>query len=152
MTTLALLTVRTSVVLLAALAAHAACRRQSAALRHSMLAAGVGAALLVVPLTVVLPSWGILPNPAAAWSSRAPGGQPSTAEDLPAAMPAGMAAAPIVPSTVPAATGVAAATVERAALGVWLLGTLIGAGLLLTSLVRLARLTGQVLTEARQSK
>src|SRR5436190_2832351 len=71
MTTLLLLTLRTSGVLVAALSAHAVCRRRSAALRHTFLAAGVAAALLVVPLTAVLPTWRVLPSWGVTWTPAA---------------------------------------------------------------------------------
>ena len=47
---------RCSIVLLAGLLAHLACRRRSPALRHAVLAATVVAAILVVPLSLVLPA------------------------------------------------------------------------------------------------
>jgi TonB family protein len=53
---LALLTMRTTVALAVALAAYAACRHRSAAVRHGVLAAGVFAALLVAPLGRLVPS------------------------------------------------------------------------------------------------
>ena len=54
--------VRASVVVLAALAVSAALRRRSAALRHSILAAGIVASALVAPLGRALPAWDV-PSP-----------------------------------------------------------------------------------------
>ncbi len=60
---------RASVVVLMALVASVALRRQSAALRHWVLAAGILSAAAVAPLGVALPAWD-LPAPAA--ESQAP--------------------------------------------------------------------------------
>ncbi|MGH9386314.1 MAG: M56 family metallopeptidase, partial [Vicinamibacterales bacterium] len=55
---------RASVVVLAALAVSAALRRRSAALRHSILAAGIVASALVAPLGRALPAWDVpFPSP-----------------------------------------------------------------------------------------
>jgi TonB family protein len=58
------LTIRSSIIILVALAASALLRRRSAALRHCVLAAGVFSAAAVLPLSLVLPAWD-LPLPAA---------------------------------------------------------------------------------------
>jgi len=57
MTLFADLVVRSSVLLLVGLAAAACLRRQSAALRHAVVAAAVFTAALSVPLTLMGPSW-----------------------------------------------------------------------------------------------
>ncbi len=54
-----------SIVVLCALAACTALRRRSAAVRHSMLAAGIFAAASVAPLSLVLPAWNVSLTPAA---------------------------------------------------------------------------------------
>ncbi len=135
MTTVALLTLRTSMVLLAALAACVAGRRQSAALRHTLLAAGVGAALLVVPLTAVLPSWNILPSPAVRWSTETPAG--GSAGVRPAATSSDAIGAPVTAGPAQAESPRRVLSADRVALGVWLLGALTGIGVLLTGLLRL---------------
>lgn len=136
--TILLLTLRTSAVLAVALIACLICRRQSAALRHTVLAAGVGAALLVAPLAAVLPSWRVL-QPAAAWSSPLSPAVLVSAERIVTGGPA-IVAAPIAATPAAAAVGVRAVPVARLALGVWLAGVVVGLGVLLAGLVRLARL------------
>jgi TonB family protein len=143
MTTLAILALRVSVILLAALAACVACRRHSAALRHTVLAAGVVAALLVPPLTAVMPSWDVLPSPATAWQSPAADGEPVAGEPLTVAVRAGVAGVTASKDSVQAGPVVGVLTIERAVVGLWLLGTLIGAGILLTGLIRLARFSSR---------
>ena len=135
MTTLALLTLRTSMVLLAALAACVACRRQSAALRHTLLAAGVGAALLVVPLTAVLPTWNVLPSPVVRWSTETPAG--GSAGVRLAATSSDAIGAPVTAGPAQSESPRRVLSAERVALGVWLLGALTGVGVLLTGLLRL---------------
>jgi beta-lactamase regulating signal transducer with metallopeptidase domain len=151
MTTLALLTLRTSVVLFAALAACVACRRHSAALRHMLLAAGVGAALLVAPLMALLPSWDVLPRPVATWSSSTSGSEMSPGDRLASGSPAG-SSVPLVPTVPNAAdSGAGALSVTRVVLGIWLAGALVGLGVLLVGLLRLARfsVTAAPVTDAR---
>ncbi|MFN7982770.1 MAG: M56 family metallopeptidase [Vicinamibacterales bacterium] len=59
MTLLAVATLRLSLVLLCTLGAARLLRRQSASVRHAVLAAGVCCALLVMPLSVLLPHWSL---------------------------------------------------------------------------------------------
>jgi|KBSMisStaDraftv2_1062788.scaffolds.fasta_scaffold25553_3 TonB family protein len=140
--TILLLTLRTSVVLAAALTACLACRKRSAALRHAVLAAGVAAALMVAPLSTVLPSWQVLPQPAATWSNPASDGAQPGEERFAAAGPAGVSA-PATATPVATAAGVPSVPASSVALAVWLLGALVGLGILLAGLVRLARVPSQ---------
>jgi TonB family protein len=147
MTTLLILALRTSAVLAATLAAHVACRRQSAALRHLVLATGVGAALLVVPLTATLPSWEILPSAAATWASAVPGAAAVTPADPEANVfifpDAVVTATTHATAVVPQRRGLEQVSLERVVLTLWLLGTLAGLGLLLAGLGRLARFSSR---------
>jgi TonB family protein len=147
MTTLLILALRTSAVLAATLAVHAACRRQSAALRHLVLAAGVGAALLVAPLTAALPSWEILPSAALTWASAVPGTDAVTPADPEGNIfifPGGVVSASThATAVIPARLGLEQVSLERVVLTLWLLGTLAGLGLLLAGLVRLARFSSR---------
>ena len=64
MTLLGDLAIRSSIILLAALALSALLAGRSAALRHWVLAAAIFAAAAVVPLTLALPAWEVsLPSP-----------------------------------------------------------------------------------------
>ena len=77
MTLLVDLAVRSSVIALVGLVASACLRRQSAAVRHALLACTLGATLVVVPLSRVLPVWE-LPLPVR--MSAAP--SPASAEEV----------------------------------------------------------------------
>src|SRR3954471_12382753 len=53
------LVVRSSAILVAGLIAHRLLARRSAALRHFVLAAAILLSVVVVPLSLVLPSWDV---------------------------------------------------------------------------------------------
>ncbi len=132
---------RASVVVLMALVASVALRRQSAALRHWVLAAGILSAAAVAPLGVALPAW-----------------------DLPA--PAAESQAPLVPATAKTAIGDSERSPGKAEVPpaaprtlaiepiinvVWAAGFLVSIIVTLVSLRRLSRLTAEArpLTDAR---
>jgi TonB family protein len=123
--------VRCSIVLLAGLVAHVACRRRSPALRHAVLAATVVAASSIVPLNLVLPEVVVqvvrVPPPA--------GNAPAVAETV-------VPLAPGQASTLldPPAAGV---PWRSAALLSWGLGSTLGLVLLLAAYVRLARISAR---------
>src|SRR5262245_48277979 len=94
MTPLVEIAIRMSVVLMAGLALHALLARRSAALRHLVLAIALAGAALVVPLSLVTPSW-TLELPAI----RQPGVE--GARLAPASAPRAAAAAPGAPANVP---------------------------------------------------
>jgi TonB family protein len=72
-----------SIVLGCALAACAALRRQSAAVRHMVLAAGVFASACVAPFSLVLPAWNVsLSRPVSAPAAEPPGARTSGAETV----------------------------------------------------------------------
>jgi TonB family protein len=127
---------RCSIVLLAGLVGHLACRHRSPALRHAILTVTVVAAIIVVPLSLVLPAVDVpvLSEPAAANAT-------TPVTDVVTLDAPGSA-------TVPAAAPVAAAAIEdlpwRAlALWAWGLGSAVGVVLLLGAYVRLARISAR---------
>jgi TonB family protein len=72
-----------SIVLVCALAACAALRRRSAAVRHMVLVAGVFAAACVAPLSLVLPAWNVsLSPPVSAPAAEQSSARPSGAETV----------------------------------------------------------------------
>lgn len=123
--------VRASVVVLVALAVSLLLRRRSAALRHSVLAAGILSALAVAPLGIALPAWNLpLQSDPPAPLTVAISGDASP-------RPAGSPAAP--PSTLPAAPSrVSISTMVET---VWAAGFVISMAAMVISLRRLSRLT-----------
>jgi TonB family protein len=124
---------RASLVMLAALAASAALRGRSAALRHWVLAAGIFSAAAVAPLGTALPAWDF---PI----------QPARTIDTPAS-PIQSAAAPSVQNS-GTDTGVASPDPPSARRSVepfvgvtWAAGVAISVMLLLSSFIRLVRVT-----------
>ena len=119
---------RSSAPVLVALLACLLLRHRSAALRHRVLAAAVIAAAAVVPLSVVLPSWGV-PLPGAAVVS-VDSGTPvvASADHVVTVAPAG-------------APTVAVASALQFVWLIWIAGVAIGSGLLLLRVARLRRLT-----------
>ena len=125
---------RVSVPIVVGLLACVLLRHRSAALRHGVLAAALVAAIAVMPLASVLPSWNVpfpqlgaavtVPPSAAAASSRT------------GATVAGPVSAAVAEPSAPNPS-----RVQHALLLVWLAGVGAGAGLLLTGIVRLVRLT-----------
>jgi TonB family protein len=114
--------VRSSVLLAAALAVRGVLARRSAALRYGVLAGGRAAAILVVPASLVVPSWTLpLPSP----TSRSAPPAPAPAPDVPISA-AGQAAAAkhARPGPPPIVT-------------LWFVGFLLAAGTLAAGLGRL---------------
>jgi TonB family protein len=118
------LTMRSSLIVLAGLVSGLLLRHRSAALRHAALAASMFAAAVVVPLSLVLPSWDF-PAFRAGASERS-----SVAGDAPATTFRETEAPPEARPV----------TVAQVAAVVWGGGVVLGAGVLLTGLVRLRRL------------
>ena len=126
--------IRSSLLLLAGLAATVLLRRRSAALRHWLLAATITAAALAAPLAWLLPEWpaAAVRTPAVLANTLRPAPPAPAHEDTPIAANAVAVAA--VSSPTPAAPP------RSLPLGlVWALGFAIGAGALLLQIVRLAR-------------
>ncbi len=141
---IALLAVRSSAVMLLALAAVTCMTRWSAALRHRVLAIAFCGAIVVGPLVPVVPAWRVLPAPVSAWPAAA--GE-STA---PAAAVSERETAEAAPDGGPAATAAVASRPSRpsgldAALFVWALGAAL-------ALVRLAGGSWYVRRLARRSR
>ncbi len=117
--------VRTSLIIVTALAVSAALRRWSAALRHWVVAAGIFAAASVVPLGVALPSWDLPTRPV------------SADRPLPSVDDSGV----IIVSAAGAPAGSERFPLKSLAMGAWIAGALINGGLLLVGFRRLVRLT-----------
>jgi len=117
--------IRSSVVVLAALAASARLRRQSAAVRHWVLAAGIFSAAAVLPLSLILPDWRIV--------VAAPVEIAATARAADASLDVTVRPARTTPRLSPA----------RAAALMWGAGSAITLAAMLVSLVRLRRLTAR---------
>ena len=125
--------VKTTIVLVAALAGRSLLRRHSASVRHWMLAMAVACALLMPVLALVAPTWQVpgvrhleLPTDTAVEVRVGP--EPSAAAILP-----------------PRASGLPAPgadfEVGRLVVTIWLAGTAVGLATLLIGLARLARIT-----------
>ena len=135
MTYLADALIRSSVLLLAGLAAVVLLGRCSAALRHWLLAATITAAALAAPLAWILPEWPVaaVRTPAVLASTLRPapvsgnGGDTRSDGHVPTTAAVRVAAAP-------------AAAARQLPFGlVWAVGFAIGIGALLAQLARLAR-------------
>jgi TonB family protein len=134
--------VRTSVVLVAGLSLRAAFAARSAAFRHMILAATILGAGLVIPFSLIVPSWGVTmlpaPTPAAAAAPvpvpAAPSADAGTSLRLADTARAG---------TAPAAPTPSAWTIAVTVTLVWALGCAAVAGVLLTGLVRLTRVAAR---------
>jgi TonB family protein len=122
---LADLTIRSSVILCAGLAAAALMRRRSAALRHHVLAVTLFAAAGLVPLSLTLPAW--------EFSFPVPISEPSEAQRDYAVPDSAVSARAGRPAREPVAAW-PAATIT------WAVGFVAVAGSLLAGLLRLARL------------
>lgn len=120
-----------SVPLVAGAVLAAALNGRSAAVRHSVIAMSIAAALSIPALSFILPAWHVLPRPAphavASRPAPAKGDVDVTTEvmagDLAAAAPAGAARSPVA--------------VERFALWTWALGTSVILLFMVTGLARL---------------
>jgi TonB family protein len=121
-------TVRSSLMLVAGLAANLLLRRRSAALRHGVLAAALLAAAVVVPLSLVLPAWDL-----PAWEL------PALRPPVPAASRVVIDATATAISAADAAPQSRPVTVAQVVAVVWGAGVLLGTAVLLTGLLRLRR-------------
>ena len=132
---------RASVVVLVALTVSLALRQRSAALRHSVLAAGILSAVAVAPLGIALPAWD-LPAPADRQAQLT--ATPSDEWRVRAAQPA------VRNDVTPPVPRLRVSIAEIVDL-VWAAGFLTGIVALLVSLRRLARLTrdARTLTDPR---
>jgi TonB family protein len=122
---LADLTLRSSLIVVAGLVCGLLLRHRSAAVRHVVLAAAMAAAVAVVPLSLMLPSWNL---PSLQLAAPAPS---HVAVEVPVSTL-------VPPDATPEARGV---TVTQAIAVVWGGGVAVGAAVLLTGVVRLGRIT-----------
>jgi TonB family protein len=140
MTYLADALIRSTLVLLAGLAAVALLRHRSSALRHWILTATIGAAAVAAPLSWLLPDW-----PVAAVSAPV-----TLVFERP--LPATEAPARALESAATAIESVTPAPPRRLPIeAMWLLGFAAGAGVMLVQLGRLARISARAsrLTDRR---
>ena len=139
MTLLLDLAIRSSILVLAGLALAAVLHRQSAALRHAVLAMTIIAAAALVPLTAIVPAWhvslpvSIAPQVPAPRASAAPGDPGANARSLDREASAYSIASG-------AGTSRPAVTVIEIARIIWLAGVTVSAAVLLAGLGRLARI------------
>ena len=146
---LAVMTVRVSLVLLCALAAVQVTRRQSASIRHAVLAAGVCGALLVMPLSLVVPTWTlpfmrtVPPGPATAARIDTPAADTSTVSETMT-----FSAIGVGPATASSAPGPRVSPAD-VVLIVWAIGAVSLAVLMLGGMRRLRHLraSGRLVTE-----
>jgi TonB family protein len=127
-------TIRSSALLLLALASCVVWRRHSAAWRHWILCVGVTAALATLPLSTVLPAWTVAIPGGSAIDRSAASGRLTTPAMQASAASATVEASPATPAhrTLPTASLLLAA---------WGVGVMIGAASLLVGAARLRRLT-----------
>ena len=132
MTLLLMTALRTSVIIAAGLVACLAARRRSAAWRHGILTAALGAAVLAIPVSVVVPAWTVtVPAPiASAPPEHARATGPDVAERLPGTAVETRAEA-LLPSL----------DLEQLLLWIWAAGCAAGVLPLIVGGVRLAHLT-----------
>jgi TonB family protein len=121
---------KTSLVLTAALALAALLRRRSAALRHWIVATGIGCSLAMPLLILVAPAWQV---PSVALPA------PEVETSVEFAVPGTPAPASSAPDTSQAPAGL---DVAALALRIWMAGTLAGLAVLLAGLLRLASIAG----------
>ena len=121
------LVLRVTAVLLLTLAAAALARRRSAALRHWILAAGIGCALAVPALALLLPSWGVI------GAAVPPSSTPEVTEAFLLPQATAPTAAPVQPA--------AGFAVTDMLVRIWFAGTALGVISLLAGLGRLSRIT-----------
>ena len=122
---------RASIMVLIALAASAALRRRSAALRHWVLAAGIVSAAAVAPLGIALPTWDLPAAPRAVEApvARITASQPPEPDVVPAARTTTPPAAP------------PRLSVEAIVNSLWAAGFAVSVFVMLAGLRRLSRLT-----------
>lgn len=121
---------RASVILALGLAASALLRRQSAALRHRVIAGALLAAGLVMPATLLMPAWHV-PVPSRSAES---GHAPAAAGSIDVVTAPTVQASPPTPATVSAA---------HLAVATWAAGALIMNALLAAGLVRARRVASR---------
>jgi TonB family protein len=129
-------TIRSSALLLLALAGCVVWRRHSAAWRHWILSVGVAAALAAMPLSLVLPAWTVA-IPGGPATDRSAARDRLTTPATQASVTSAFGAAAASPPT-PAHRSLPTASLLLAAWGV---GVMIGAASLLAGAARLRRLT-----------
>lgn len=143
MTRLLDVAIRSSILVLVGLAVTAVLHRQSAALRHAVLAMTIIAAAALVPLTTIAPTWHVsLPVSVAPWISPPRAWHvplPVSAVPQTAAPRASTAPGPhtIVRRAVAARPTVRVVEVARV---IWIAGVAVCAAVLLTGFIRLARI------------
>lgn len=121
--------IRSSLLVLAGLIAGAALRKRAAALRHAVLASSIGAAALVLPLTLLLPAWNVQVRVGVAQPAPAP-------RDV---HPAAAAGVEVVEHARPGARPSAIQLV----VGVWAAGFAMVGAMLATGLARLMWITAR---------
>jgi TonB family protein len=121
---LADLTVRSSVLVLVGFATNIALRHRSAALRHAVLATAMCAAAVVVPLSLLIPSWDL----------------PAFRAETPVQGSVGVTATATMPASPDTPRDSRHLPVAQAVAVVWASGVILGAALLLRSLYRLKRM------------
>ncbi|MFA5908877.1 MAG: M56 family metallopeptidase [Vicinamibacterales bacterium] len=122
---------RASVIVLVALAASAALRRRSAALRHWVLAAGILSAAAVAPLGLALPAWD-LPASALAGESSALAGREIGQVPVNGTRPSSVTRQPASATLI---------SYERIANSMWAAGFVVSILMMMISLVRLHGVT-----------
>lgn len=147
--------VKATVLLALSAIAAACCQRRSAALRHLIWTTGLGAALAVLVLPMILPAWHVLRVPVVSWSPTAFATVAAEPRRHVALEPSRMTEGAIVPApssitssdthTAPAARSEAGArgTLHwpSMAAGIWLLGVIVVLGRYVWSSVALHRLS-----------
>ena len=129
------LTLKSSLILALGLAAAAALRRHSAALRHWILAATIGCAAAGPVVGLVMPSW-TLPKPASAQAAAVEDSRVSVS----VATVGEPAARAVAPSPVSSPERRVAMLLTWMAVPLWLIGAGLNLGVLLVGMVRLTRL------------
>jgi TonB family protein len=139
MTLLLGLAIRCSVVLAAGLLLSACLAKRSAALRHRVLAASLLASVLVVPLSLVLPGWNLPLSPVLIDSG--PAVAPAVSSWLPSSEGSAAVSAPGTQHPgAPSRTPWHPAAPQTVVL-IWLIGVTGFAGLFVSGLVRIRRVT-----------
>lgn len=133
MISLLLVGLRTSVVLLAGLGLRAALRRRSASLRHAVLTVTIVGASVVLPCSLLIPSWDVH-----LWPARRPLGQTDSTMGRATA-----GRAPIDAGITQERTAVLSTPAISTGVIVWSAGFSVGLIVLLIGTVRLARMTAR---------
>jgi TonB family protein len=131
MTLLAAIILKVGAALTAALLAALCLRHASAALRHWVLATGIGCAVLMPLFVLVVPAWQLASLPAA-------GGGVTTDTSFRVSAPA-----PATAAAVPAIVGQPGVDAVTVIAALWLIGAVAAFAMLAVGLVRLARIARQ---------